>query len=290
MVVFFFTVALYLAQLRYVRMHLISDYTNFEIPNVTKNVIVSLTSIPSRVNKIGATLCSLLDQKLPVKIRLYIPGKANCEPYMPYRLNSRIINCPRLEIHTVEKDYGPALKFLPALEQAQRDKNLSVIIVDDDIIYPYEFIEKLYLASLQDTNSVHCTRGWKHSTGLQWEKTKTLFSHTLSMPTRVGIITGCGGYILSPTVIRKLDLNALFDYSKAPAAAKLMDDIWISGHLSAINVHKYVTPYIPRIRENMSTLFTPKHLNKQRKERNNEVILFFENQWDIDELELSHFS
>src|SRR4029453_15549832 len=46
----------------------------------------------------------------------------------------------------------------------------------------------------------------------------------------VAVIQGLSGYVVGP---RFFDLPALTDYSRAPAAAFFVDDVWVSAHCRA---------------------------------------------------------
>ena len=271
-----------ISQSRYLRMHYQSlDKTLGYNDNV--KAVISLTTIPSRIRRIYPTLNSLLDQTYPTFIHLFIPKRANCEPTKQYILDRRISQCPRVRVTVIDEDTGPSLKFIPAIQQYQNHKT-AIIVVDDDNVYPSTLVEKLLSAAKNEPHIVHAGRGWQHSPDLKWAHTKTIFSHKIRQPHRVAVITGCGGYIFSPELLSNMHVQDLVNYSEAPASAKLMDDIWISGHLSRWGIAKQITPGIPMFRPSMSTLFTPRHLNPARAAKNDEVIAYFRNVWLKDEI------
>jgi len=285
-VLYFVTVLLVLwlaiGRSRYLQMH----YQPLDISNrdLDDKTVVSFTTIPSRVHRMYPTINSLLNQTHKAMIHIFIPQKANCEPSKNYVLDKRIIHCPRVRITVVEKDTGPSLKFIPAIQRYQ-GQGVTLIVVDDDNVYPSRFIEKLLEASVRDPLSVHAGRGWKHSPDLKWEKTKTLFSHKIKGAKRVGVITGCGGYVFSPQVMASINTRELLDYDSAPKECRLMDDIWLSGHLSRWGISKFVQPKIPLFLPSLFTLFTPRHLSPERAAKNNVAIEHFRNDWLSDEID-----
>jgi len=250
--------------------------------DVTNEVVISLTTIPSRLSKIIPTIHSLLDQTISVPIHLFLPRRAKCEPDVQYTIPKGLDKL--ITIHVEDSDSGPSMKFLPAMKHLV---NTTIIVVDDDVIYPRKLVEQLYFASLVLPDAVSCTRGWKLPPDLRWEKTRTKFSHQLSTHQPVAVVTGCGGYVLPPKVIQKFLVNGgIWNYNGAPKSATLMDDIWISGWLSRLGIAKYVVPGIKRFHSNMFSWFTPRHLSLQRKQRNNEVIQFFNKDWKQDEIQM----
>jgi hypothetical protein len=123
------------------------------------NYIISLTTIPSRVNYIENTIKSLFEQTLkPTKIILNIPKKYN------FRFDSSIDeNIIReiskkynnlLFINYIDKDYGPGTKLLGLIKSnlieqytnnTNNTNNTYIVLVDDDIFYkPYmiEYFDK----------------------------------------------------------------------------------------------------------------------------------------------------
>jgi hypothetical protein len=101
----------------------------------------------------------------------------------------------------------------------------------------------------------------------------------LRQPQVAAVITGCGSYFIQP---RFFD-ESLWDYSKAPNGAFYMDDIWISGCLTRLNVKRYVVPAsammrsVFRQRRTLSLHDVP----NGRQYNNNETIAFFGDTWDI---------
>lgn len=240
--------------------------------------IISLTTIPSRAGKITPTLRSLLDQTVPAHIYIHVPKRANCEPNAVYRFPSEIRNHPNITIVEHPNDHGPSMKFIPAI---QTNKGKHIIVVDDDNIYPRTLVHDLLQASTRDPNKVHCTRGWRHSPDMKWENTKEIFSNQLTKEYPVSVITGCGGYVISPMISQKLS-PVIADYQNVGKECRLMDDIWISGHLARLSIPKVIISNQSRYYPSISTFFTPDHLTPERARKNNVVIEHFKDSWKND--------
>ncbi|MCH6574216.1 MAG: hypothetical protein IH795_03280 [Bacteroidetes bacterium] len=110
------------------------------------DLIVGLTTIPSRLPFVVPTLKSLLLQNVPPgKILLHLPKHSRREQVeysVPEELKNleviQIVRCP---------DWGPATKILPALLDSHPDQR--VVAVDDDRIYRPTLLEDLLEASEQ---------------------------------------------------------------------------------------------------------------------------------------------
>lgn len=104
------------------------------------NIVVSLTTIPIRIEHIEQTIKSLLYQdRLPKKIYLNIPHKSFRDG-SEYTIPKWLENLNALEIVRPDLDYGPSTKFIPTLER--HDVNQLILVVDDDHLYPPNFIKE----------------------------------------------------------------------------------------------------------------------------------------------------
>jgi hypothetical protein len=108
-----------------------------------KKIIISLTTIPSRIKYLEPVIESLLDQNIiPDMIYLNIPKKYK-------RFNEEIVipdfiyKYQKLNIYQVDKDYGPATKFIGSLQNPEIKNNDLIVVTDDDIIKKSCWLEKL---------------------------------------------------------------------------------------------------------------------------------------------------
>ena len=111
--------------LRYISINLkpldndnIKNYKNLPRVSKVKKVIISFTTIPSRIEKSKYMLSAILDQTVRVdEVRLYIPTQTRKgENYIiPEWMHTLQKTWPELSIRLCEKDWGPATTIIPAL-------------------------------------------------------------------------------------------------------------------------------------------------------------------------------
>jgi hypothetical protein len=110
-------------------------------------IIVSFTTSPTRINKCGPMINSILDQtRKPDLFLLNIPEEfaRTGESYVVPKYIRK-----SLTVNRIATDYGPATKILPAvmyLRDSDRAKTYDpahtrIIYLDDDIAYPKRMIE-----------------------------------------------------------------------------------------------------------------------------------------------------
>lgn len=116
-------------------------------------IFCSLTTIPSRFQRIEKTIDSLLDQTvLPDKIFIHIPETYN------FRFKESHVNPQALELfraryanyrdivvfNPVKEDNGPGTKLVGFFETEQWGEQTAddfILIVDDDVLYNRDFVE-----------------------------------------------------------------------------------------------------------------------------------------------------
>ena len=128
---------------RYIKIHF--DDESEYIKNYRKlkkckdcRIVISLTTIPDRIKLIKPVIKSLLDQTVKVdQIVINLPKTCKDKTYdVPEDLKNmcNVITCGR--------DYGPGTKFIPTILREQ-DSDTIIIMVDDDYIYGYDFIDTI---------------------------------------------------------------------------------------------------------------------------------------------------
>ena len=243
-------------------------------------VLASLSTLPDRIDNLEATVRSLLGQtRPPDEIVLAVPDfskRQNAAYVVPQYLQQfpvRILRC--------EKDWGPATKFIPIVQEelnAGRG-NTRIMVVDDDRIYPPDALEIYLYHNDRLPDAALAFRGAPMPQSLKWTKPKLVLASKIRQPRRVAVIMGCGSYLIQP---RFFD-SALWDYSAAPASAFYMDDIWISGRLDQRGIEKYVVPAsammrtVPQQRGTMTLDEVP----NGRRRSNREVVRFFADTWNV---------
>lgn len=228
-----------------------------------KDVMVSLTTIPSRLPYLAPTLKSLLRQSCaPRKIIVNLPFYSLREK-CPYDIPDWLIGLSGVEIHRVE-DLGPATKLLPTLKRVAPDQ--PIIVVDDDRLYHQTFIADLVRAADALPGASIGHSGWIVPADLT-DRPTTLWSNwkmrppapvrarRIKSPVRVDVLQGLSGYLVRPD---QLNLDQIFDYSGAPDAAFFVDDVWVAGHRTA---DAFV---VPAVRTNFPPKWASRELQANR--------------------------
>ncbi len=245
-----------------------------------RRVIASLSTVPDRTGNLVPTIRSLLKQtRPPDEIVLAIP-EFSVREQRPYIVPKYISRLPRVRVLHCGTDWGPATKFIAAIqdELAAGRKNTLIMVVDDDRVYPRDVLETYLHYNEQLPDAALCFRGAAMPSTFDWDDAKMIYAKDLREPRPVAVITGCGSYLIQPRFFDR----SLWDYSGAPSVAFYIDDIWISAWLSRRGVKRYVVPasaMMRSVRRQRRTL----SLNKihGRQKLNNETIAFFRDTWDI---------
>ncbi|MEO9967195.1 MAG: hypothetical protein ABJF11_15460 [Reichenbachiella sp.] len=266
------------------------DYC-FNNPNKS-DIIVSFSTIPSRITEIVPTVKSLLSQNMaPKKIHLYVPEMSMREK-VAYTIPEEIQGLKCLEVKRVDKDWGPSTKFIPAV--ASLDKDQKILVVDDDNMYPNTMLAAFDKASDEKPDWIVAASGWRVPNDLVDRATTLWTNITKQAPvpvptTRVSdyysidIVQGYSGFLIRP---RFFNFEELTDYPEEPRAVRFVDDVWVSAHAQ---VPKYVFPsdrfcYIPFWTEGFFKANSLASINNHGKERdedrNNSIALrFFKDKW-----------
>lgn len=231
-------------QLRISRRSL-SFWDNFWATNPNQsNLIICLTTTPTRIAYITTTLKSLMAQaRRPQKIRLHIPSFSTRE-LCYYKIPAELENLKSLEIIHCQ-DFGPATKLIPALQELTA--NQSILVLDDDMFYPPNMINDFYYWAHRYPQWAIGSSGWIVPDDLT-DRPTTLISNLRQLPpapiksTRISqqkqidILQGYSGFMVQP---KFFDFQEITNYANKPEAAFYVDDVWISAHC---NVSKYVLP------------------------------------------------
>ena len=244
-------------------------------------VIASLTTLPDRIDNLEPTIRSLLEQtRPPDEIVLTVP-KFSIRQQREYKIPDYLLQIPKVRLLRCDKDWGPATKFIPIIQEelaAGRGDTL-IMVVDDDRIYPCDALEIFLHYHQQMPDAALCFRGALIPRNLVWFVPKIFRASQIREVKRVAVITGTASYLIQP---RFFD-SALWDYSNAPASAFYVDDIWISAHLDRRGIEKDVVPASRMMRSvrAQSGTMTLYHVPKGSVRSNTEVIRFFRDTWKV---------
>jgi hypothetical protein len=202
------------------------------------DIVVTLTTLPGRIERIDLTVKSLLRQSVsPAAIRINIPHASRRER-RAYQIPAWLQQLRSVQIVRCE-DFGPSTKLIPTLLDACPEQRL--LVVDDDRIYHPHFIEQMVASADAHPDAAVAGSGWDAPSDLI-DRPSTLIATLLGRPpvpikcTRVrhvqevDVLQGLSGYVVKPKFFDRL---ALADYTSAPEAAFFVDDVWISAHCRA---------------------------------------------------------
>lgn len=195
-------------------------------------VIVSLTTISSRINQVHDTILSILGQvcEFDIRIQLNISREA-------YLLDQGITDLPPelAQLSTKYRNFrinwvpntGPYRKLLPVLDECLRSQSNPIIITcDDDVIYPTNFVQTLVSAHLR-SNAIVAYRGYTiqlHNGEIQpyraWQLAPKKKISVLNIP------TGKDGILYRPAFFDQRITNLENFQNAAPTA----DDLWFKWH------------------------------------------------------------
>jgi hypothetical protein len=180
-----------------------------------KNVIVSMTTIPSRSRTILPTILSILRQTIvPDVIFIGIPLQSMREPDTEYSFPESVLHCPNIHIVYYEKDLGPIMKLTTGLDVNDNPLHKRIITMDDDTVYEKHCIETLLQ---MEPNVVCCLIGRDH-TG------KKIYGN--QPPCIVKSLEGYGGVLYDPLFFEKDFLQYTTSF-----AVRMNDDLAISHYL-----------------------------------------------------------
>ena len=192
----------------------VNENQSREIP-----IIVSLTSYEERFKDLEVSLFSLLNQTVkPDKIILWLSDEYELND-LPYAVSKYVKN--GLEIRFV-KDLHSYTKFYYTFKEYKEN---IIVTADDDIYYPQDWLEKLYLSYISYPNDIHLHRAHRvlinEGKIFPYEKwTKHVKEESARYD---NFITGVGGALYPPNCFSKEVLRSDIFMKYAPFA----DDIWL---------------------------------------------------------------
>jgi hypothetical protein len=239
------------------------------------DAVISLTTVPTRLHTLKAVIHCLMMQTVPgVPIEVHIAQSVLSLKLKWDAIPAWITELQCLKLVKHPYDVGPAMKYLPAMVG---DLRRCIIAVDDDVLYPKDLVEMLLKADGRWKGAAAiCYRGWKINRELSWERS-FLSKPEINEDVHVGILTGHGGYCVRP---EHLCLVGLTNINEAPRDCWMMDDIWISGHLSRRRTPKRLIEGSTRYKIPIEPA-----LGGNRAERNNKALRWFSDAWTQDDYE-----
>lgn len=186
-------------------------------------MIISLTTIPSRLPHIEPVINSLTHQTIQCPVHVWIPKECTrlnqiFDGKIPKFLKHRLVR------YEVIKDVGPVSKLYYAI-----DKDQEFITVDDDVSYGPLFTAG-FMKWKQKLNGALCYRGRQLTNGKY--ETSVLFKGN-GRGVSVDIVTGTWGVYYR---------SEWFKDFKPVERFRMVDDIVISGHLKNKGIGMFAIP------------------------------------------------
>lgn len=187
-----------------------------------KRIIISLTTIPSRIDYVPYILGSMLRQTVkPDMIILNLGEELFSNITVPPSINK--FESAGITIRYVP-DLKPHTKYYYTMQDYPND---IIITVDDDLIYPRDFIEKLYQSYLNHPHAISCYRAHmmrfnEQGNLLPYNEWIEEYSES-NKPSMRLFATGVGGILYPPHCMHRELLNKDALLSLSPKA----DDVWL---------------------------------------------------------------
>lgn len=221
----------------YCRINQIHSSNSFASEICDHKVIISLTSFPARIDKAYLCINSLLRQSLKAdKVVLWLADTQfpNGEG-VPQNLLSLVEN-------NFEIRYCRDLRsYKKIFYSAQEFKGDIIVTVDDDALYPENWLYDLVKTYIQYQDCVCCYRA--HKMVIKGGKIAPYSKWIGLSPNEKGpdlmlVPIGVGGVLYPPTFFD----NVSFDFTKIKELCPTADDLWLKA-LGIINGYKVVKVY-----------------------------------------------
>ncbi|QCI66059.1 hypothetical protein [Phreatobacter stygius] len=197
-----------------------------------ERLVVSLTTVPERMDRLQPVLRSLIDQTVPAdRIIVWRPAVSR-RSGLAYPDPGPLPDGVEVLAST---DEGPATKLLPALVA---EPGAAVVVVDDDVIYPVDFLEQLLAGHRAHPKAAIGWRGWRIVDGVHAKRFPHIFATGVAAPTPVDILLGTWGYLVPPGAFDA----SVHAFDGHPPAVRFVDDVWFSGHLAKRGIARLVIP------------------------------------------------
>lgn len=208
------------------------------------DIVISLTTTPSRIALLEHTLKSLLDQtRAPARIVLNLPHVSEREG-VAYTIPEFLKTLKSLDIRRCD-DLGPGTKLIPVLRAESPDT--PILVLDDDRIYPAWLVAVYEAALAQKPDDALTMAGWVVPENLTDEATTVRTSWhmlppapirapRLKSPREIDVMLGVFSYLVRP---RYFDIAEMENLGDGPETLRYVDDVRTSA---LCNVAKYVIP------------------------------------------------
>ena len=206
--------------------------------DIRKRIIVSLTTIPARIENLNQTIQSLLNQTFkPDHIIINVPQKYKRFYY--FKMTDYYLGllkkiealAPGVVIVNFCEDYGPATKIIPTLNHELVNDDTKIIFLDDDRIYVPELIRTLYNQSILYPDYCITVALWNLeniSPTLYYSKKHSPPVHEYQKPGFGDIFLACCGVVITRSMLDNHNITK--HHEQFPSLIKA-DNIFLSAIL-----------------------------------------------------------
>ncbi|MCP1727901.1 hypothetical protein J2T60_001901 [Natronospira proteinivora] len=202
---------------------------------------VTLTTISSRLDRIIPVLHSLSNQSLtPRRIVLYLSEDPRLLDNGVSRKDPRLGPIRKMERVEIKwtRNTGSYRKIVPYVEECAGEESASgqlFVTADDDTLYPYYFLERLYQEYLR-SKCVVAFRGRRMCLAENEIAPYSEWQLGVPEPSFLNVPTGKDGVIYSTSFFT----DEFMDMGGALDAAPTADDLWIKWHTALNGVRSIV--------------------------------------------------
>jgi hypothetical protein len=188
-----------------------------------KKIIVSLTSIPDRIDNLWIVIESLFRQQMKAdKIILWLSSEQFENAVLPKNLTSLVKK--GLEIRYCD-DLKPHKKYYYSMLE---NPDSIVVTVDDDSIYHNNLLKLLYKSYQRFPDCVSCLRAHRiilctNGYPIEYSKWHQKIKNCKAQPNAMLMAVGKGGVLYPPRILPE----EAFNKEKSKAMALYADDIWL---------------------------------------------------------------
>lgn len=251
---------------------------NNSVNKSTSDIIVSLTSFPARINNVHLVIRCLLRQTiLPQKIILWL-SKAQFEgATIPFNLEA--LRNDIFEIRFVEGDIRSHKKYAYVLNEYANNR---VLIVDDDIYYPSDMMEKMERMANKYPKGIICRYGSLMHYDANKPKPYNSWWWDISDECHdPNFFFGSGGGIL---LKKSMLYQDVLNIEVALQLTPLADDIWLNAmvNLQGTKKHKIKCGLLLPIEEQQQITLTQENVgNKMNDIQFENIIKYYISKIDI---------
>ncbi len=211
------------------------NYYNEKDDNVYKQykkvpeLIVSLTTWPKRLNEVIITIDRLLNQKTDCNYKIYLVLSKEEFDFNDQKLNyfNYLMQISdKFEIFWIQKNIKSYKKLLPIYKEF--GKNIPILVCDDDILYPDNWLDTLWQEYRKDKNCIYANYGdtfcgIKDGILQLKNEVNSNFSPIRNVKSFINKPAGSGGVLYPANIFND---ERFYDYNLIQKISPTCDDTW----------------------------------------------------------------